>query len=116
MANPKPPATVQVGPLIYTVRVSGERAADADSYGFTDHDKSEIVLDSKITPSHSRVTILHELLHAVIKDAVGALRGGKAALLPDRDTEEQLVTAVAPWLLETLRRNPDLVTYLLADV
>lgn len=108
------PKRVEVGPLVYTVRTDKQRSDDADTFGFTDHEKSEIILDPKLAAPHARVILLHELLHTILRDAIGAQRGGKSALLADRDTEEILVTAVAPWLLEVLRRNPELVAYLLA--
>jgi hypothetical protein len=48
------------------------------------------------------VTLLHEVVHAIFK----------IAGLPN-EKEEDTVTRLSPLLLDTLRRNPDLVAYLL---
>lgn len=51
-----------------------------------------------------QVTLLHEALHAVWSTT------GLRQL--DNDLEEQVVVGLAPLLLDTLKRNPDLVAFL----
>jgi hypothetical protein len=50
-----------------------------------------------------RDTVLHEVLHCMSR-IVGLIR--------DDDEEERIVAALTPLLLDVLRRNPDLVGYL----
>lgn len=61
-------------------------------------------------------TLVHELLHALLDlTAMGSASnddGDGAVLRPD--TEELVVRALSPALLDMLRRNADLVAYLLA--
>jgi hypothetical protein len=66
------------------------------------HAKQTIVLDSRQATDYLAVTLLQEVVHAIFK----------IAGLPN-EKEEDTVTRLSPLLLDTLRRNPDLVAYLL---
>lgn len=111
----KPPATVTVGPLDVKVDVNAKRANDASlTFGHYDRVYGEIVLAPNQGPAPLRDTLLHELLHACC-DLAAMQAGGGDAVFEDDDHEERCVRALTPWLLDALRRNPDLVTYLLAQ-
>lgn len=66
-----------------------------------------------LTEDKARETLLHEVLHAVI---------GTARIPPfsaesghgEHDSEEAIVSMLAPLLLDTLRRNPELVAALIS--
>lgn len=101
------PKTVIVGPKTYTIAVSAEEIAkqDAEAVCFAKHE--QIFLAPDLTPGTERVAMLHELIHACFDDvAVGGV-------LKKEDDEEKVCLALAPRLLDTLRRNPKLVAYLL---
>lgn len=80
---------------------------DEDSRGDSRFDQLLVRLDADRPHTAATETLLHELLHCCWN--ASALR----ALEVD-EAQELVVTALAPPLLEILRRNPDLVTYLTA--
>lgn len=68
----------------------------------------EIRLQPKQAPGYERDTVLHEILHAVIQTS-----GLKTGTEWTKSQEEFVVAAITPLLLDTLQRNPKLVTWLL---
>lgn len=104
----KPPATVQVGPYLFEIifdenEVNRQAVKDKRTlYGQMEPKEQRIYLDPTQGPDMLADTLLHELMHA--------------ALIPldlDEDLEERAVSVAATSLLDTLRRNPKLVTFLL---
>ena len=79
------------------------------SGGMTDHEtlgewhanKAEIHYDPESTVPVLRETILHEMLHCILEHT-GA----------EPDEHETLIRNISPLMLETLRRNPELVEWL----
>jgi Zn-dependent peptidase ImmA (M78 family) len=100
------PKVVFVGPKTYAIEVSAEQTAkqDAEAVCFAKHE--QIYLAPDLAPGTERVAVLHELVHACFDDAAV---GG---VLDKEDDEEKVCLALAPRLLDVLRRNPKLVTYL----
>jgi hypothetical protein len=102
------PKEIEVGPYTYTVAHGDTvtRRQLGGDHGETDH--SELII--KINERASgvvRETLVHELLHA-LSDLAGLQEQYGA------EADEQWCRRIAPWLLDTLRRNPDLVDFLLA--
>jgi hypothetical protein len=104
----KPPNSVVIGPYRYEVSVD-EAAINAHSVnvqeeciGRVDRWDQTIVIRPGLGADVERESVLHELLHVVTR-VVG---------LGQHDNEERFVTAMAPTLLDALRRNPRLVRYL----
>lgn len=60
------------------------------------------------SPDQMRDTMLHEVLHAVVRLTYSEKAYAK-------EDPEQAVGTIATHLLDTLRRNPELVAYLLDD-
>jgi hypothetical protein len=106
----RPPARLHVGPHQYTVNVDAVRCRDLGVRGQTDADALAILLNPALPISMQRDTLLHELLHALF-DVQGTDVSDRPLL--DDDEEERLVRGLAPLLLDALRRNPRLVTFLL---
>ena len=106
------PKQVQVGPFTYSVTVDQaaiDRAGQEMSnipWATTEHRKGKMVVSPGLEANQERDTMLHEVLHACIH-AIGLNAYQK------KDEQEQLVRSLTPILLDTLRRNPDLVEYLL---
>lgn len=107
-----PPKKVQVGPYSYEVDISPEAGArakvedqNAHTVGNVQHSAQRINIDSEQGPDQLADTLLHEVLHAVWS-AAGVHVG------PVAKFEELVVASLTPTLLDTLRRNPDLVAYL----
>lgn len=66
--------------------------------------RQQILVADDLAPDQERDTILHEVLHGLL---------GMLNVIPKNKAEERVVMTLAPILLDTLRRNPALVTYLL---
>lgn len=106
------PTHIQVGPMRYTVAVD-QVAINAEGsskhvYGVTLHKKLSIFLAEGMAADQEADTLLHEVLHACLN-----VTGQD---LPYTDTQmEAVVYGLSPVLLDTLRRNPDLVAYLVGE-
>jgi hypothetical protein len=108
------PSVIRVGPRRYKVtsdrtrmgRLS--RTERADLQGFTDHRALTIDIDPNQAPDEKADTLLHEVIHTVTN--LTGLNGDW-----DAETEERVVNRLSPALLDVLRRNPTLVTYLLEE-
>lgn len=107
------PQRVQIGPYVYRVSQDGAEcnaAQVADSSQFwarIQHTTNTILVNPDQQPSRKRAMLLHEVLHGVLD--LSDTRDRKEM------TEEDLVQALAAPLLDTLRRNLDLVAYLTAE-
>lgn len=98
----KPPAKVVVGPHTYTVA----HAAGMTDFGNTNTRTQRIILADDQSPGALRDTVLHEVLHCVVAHA------GFSQEWEDR--EEGIVNRLTPVVLQVLRDNPRLVSYLIA--
>lgn len=104
------PEKVTIGPL--TFQVTDDVAAHNqgvvedlhDTYGRIRYSKGLIILDPNQTDAHKRITLLHEVMH-------GCWHLGDRS---HKNDEKAIRSLTAP-LLDVLRRNPELVAYLLAD-
>lgn len=107
----KPPDRVCVGPHRYRVRFNTDAVAAASLehgarlLGRCDTEACTIVVDPRLAGTMQRETLTHEVLHACM-DVIGA--GDDLG----HDTEERVVRRLAPVLLDVLRRNPGLVSWL----
>lgn len=104
------PDRVQIGPLIYTVTddeaTYNKTAADEETslWGKISYGKGTLVLCPDQNDAHKRLALLHEVLHGVWH-------------LHDKthESDEDVLRSLTADLLDTLRRNPELVAYLTAD-
>lgn len=103
MSN-KPPKYIYIGPYRYVISASNKLGEPDDLDGMTDTSRGKIILRKRLSFTRKRETLLHEILHAVWD--VCALKN---------DNEEDMVTRIAPILLDTLRRNLDLVDWLVEE-
>ena len=103
------PATVQIGPLIYTINDDKARynevavEQECSLWGRIFYGTAEIVLcPTDQNDQHKRLALLHECLHGVWH-------------LHDKthENDEAFLRSMSADLLDTLRRNPDLVAYLM---
>jgi hypothetical protein len=104
------PDHVDLGPHRYTIDASHEAATllrEDGSNGDSRPDRHLIRLDIDRPHTAVAVTLLHELVHC-------AWQHTNLRVDHDPDHEERIVTALAPLLLEAVRRNPTLTAYLTA--
>jgi hypothetical protein len=81
---------------------------DLDPFGRTLHADAQINVRSTQAPPAMRDTVLHEVLHAILW--VSGLAFNEQM---SEETEERIIRNLTPWLLDLLRKNPKLITYLL---
>lgn len=104
------PRSIIIGPLVYTVKddeASHAREVWKSSkggWGAINYGPGEIVLDPEQNTAHKRASLLHEILH-----------GCWHLTDPQIEGEEAAIRILSLPLLDTLRRNPDLVAYLVAS-
>lgn len=112
MITTLPPTSVEVGPFVYAVNVDPAAHArvcrqenEPALSGHHDPIGLTISLDPEQHQSAARDSLLHEILHAVT-----CMSGLQEELGVDDD--EKLVRRLSPLLLDVLRRNPTLVSWL----
>jgi Zn-dependent peptidase ImmA (M78 family) len=91
---------IKVPNLTFKIKKHNYSSID-DSYGTTDRDKQIINVQSGLTPELERITLMHEMLHAL------ELNTGI------KYCEEQQIEQFAHNLFFVLKNNPELVSYLL---
>lgn len=107
----KIPTSVQIGPFVYAVKADAdeltryEHSTKSSVWGCVRFVEMDILLEPKAQEQKKRETLLHEVIH-VCNNVAGA---------SSLKHEERFVTGLAPALLDTLRRNPALVSYLMGD-
>jgi hypothetical protein len=87
----------------FTVEYLPKRVLDRDAVGHTSTSTQELHVLEGQGHHQERDTLLHEILH-VASNVVG------------QDLKERQILALAPVLLDVLRRNPELVAYLTETV
>lgn len=112
---PKRPTEIRLGFAIWRVswdkrELDKIRLAESDTsiQAYCNYRDQVLVIEPG-SPAGERVRLVHELLHACIATADNYAPATAEATL----TEEEMVRDAAPWLLEALVQNPELVAYLL---
>lgn len=103
------PKAIRVGATKHEIIVS-EKKADLIAHrsghqyvqGALDHWWGTIILHPLQSKDQMRQTLLHEVLHACFRKV----------WTNEQEYEEDVVSFLAPILLDTLQRNPGLVNYL----
>lgn len=104
------PEHVQIGPQRYTVTADPVeharwvKADGMDTWGSIKYGLGKIILEPDQGADHMRLALLHEVLHGCWH-------------LTDRnhDADEDCIRRLAGPLLDTLRRNPALVAFLVDE-
>lgn len=100
------PAVVYVGPVDYEIK----QPKQFDLLGETLAEQATIKLRRKQSESTKRVTLLHEILHAIFWES-----GYRQIEDMSAKREERIIQALAPWLVSVIRDNPDLVKYIQSE-
>lgn len=103
----QPPQAIQIGPYRFTVEEDKRLTEANNCYGRIDYTPQIIAIYPEMSQERTAAVLLHELLHGLWDlSHLGGYEGD----------EEKTITALAPALLDTLRRNPDLVRYIMAEM
>lgn len=111
----KRPLECVVAGIPYEIRWLDESPAgdDPERLGFSDHEQAVLgVRIPRQSEAQLRDTLLHEILHAVAAQTY--LDGPAVSSFVDKDHAERAIATFSTHLLDTLRRNPDVVAFLLA--
>jgi hypothetical protein len=101
------PSNIQIGPCRYKVTqelvdFATKAASDGEKcWGWIEYGGQRIIIDPNQGEDHKRVALLHEVLHGVEDQSDQRHKH-----------DELIIRQLAAILLDTLRRNPELVTYL----
>lgn len=112
--NTKLPQSIIVGPHKYVVITDvtevlrKNKELNCTLMGHVDIGRCEIFIDQEFAATTQRDTLLHEVLHCIADSTNLAGDWGT-------EREEEVIRRLTPILLDTLRRNPDLVKCLLAE-
>jgi Zn-dependent peptidase ImmA (M78 family) len=108
------PKSVKVGSQVWEIteqkRKHNSEFIDG-TYGFTIDKDNVIVLDADMSNSVRRVTLLHEVLHAIRFTFGGSHRPHKTTSY--EDWEHYWIGLVEEPLIMVLKDNPDLISFLL---
>lgn len=111
----KRPSVLRVGPVDFRIVWDEEIAG---KYGETDVEKCIIRVASETSQPQRRPTLFHEILHATLgvygSHLPAAERAARASTEADKnlDTEELYVRALEVGLMQVMRDNPLVFTWL----
>jgi Zn-dependent peptidase ImmA (M78 family) len=110
------PKSVKIGTQIWDI-TEQKRKHNSDFaegvYGFTIDKDNTIVLDADMSRSVRRVTLFHEVMHAIRFTFGGSHKPHKSTSY--EDWEHYWIGLMEEPMLLVLRENPDLLNYLLTD-
>jgi hypothetical protein len=120
MSDPAPiPESLLIGTVAYRVTIDPDdwmriehETKTGGYYGHTQHRTAMIYLNPGATPDVTRLTLWHEVLHALAEAAMGSPEWRKLGGTKDEREERVIRTIEAP-TLAVLRANPQLVAYLM---
>jgi hypothetical protein len=108
------PASIKIGTHNWSVtEIKRKNQSDNEHYGFTNDRDASITIDSEMPNSVKRVTLLHEILHAIRFTFGGSYSPSKGTTY--EEWEHYFIGLYEEPMTMVLRENPELVKYLLAD-
>ncbi len=108
------PTHVKIGTHNWSVtEVKRKNQPDGEHYGFTNDKDASITIDSEMPESIKRVTLVHEILHAIRFTFGGSYSPPKGTTY--EEWEHYFIGMYEEPLTMVLRDNPELMKYLLAN-
>lgn len=108
------PAKVKIGSQIWEISEQKRKHSVTNNhFGFTSTSNNVIVLDSEQAPSMKRVTLFHELLHAIKITFGGSYE--PSSKTPFDELEHFFIGLYEEPVVLMLRDNPQLVAYLTGE-
>jgi len=112
------PTSVIIGPVTYRVTINPDdwmryehKFQSKGDYGHTLNIGATILINPDSTPDVVRLTLWHEIQHALFETVMGSPDWLNLGENKD-DREEAIIRAIESPTLLVLRDNPDLVAYL----
>lgn len=114
MSAPVIPTEIEITPYVFKVVVSDDAINkhayenNQKNFGMMDPHTQTITMRADLTPAHARTNLIHEIFHAIWWVQ------GMSGLAGKDSVEEDFIGMLdGPWL-DVLRRNPDLVEFLVS--
>ena len=104
------PKSVKIGSQVWEITEQKRKHAMDNHYGVTMGKDNSIVIDAELSPSMARVTLFHELLHAIRITFGGSLTPNKWNDF--FEAEHFWIGLFEEPVVAMLRDNPELVKYL----
>lgn len=116
------PESVIIGTVVYAILndptswMAYEHGSQTKGfYGATQFRQSQILINPEQTPEQTRLTLWHEILHALNQSVMGDPSWTRLSKDPD-EAEEIMVRRLEHPTLAVLRDNPELTLYLMDGV
>ena len=110
--KPQIPSFIKIGTHQWSVtEIKRKNQSDNEHYGFTNDKDASITIDSEMPDSVKRVTLLHEIMHAIRFTFGGSFTPSKSTGF--EEWEHYFIGLYEEPLTLVLRDNPNLVKYLL---
>lgn len=110
------PKTIKIGSQIWEISEQ-KRKHNAEfldgTYGYTIDKDNTIIIDAEMANSVKRVTLFHEILHAVRFIFGGSFKPGKSTTY--EEWEHYFIGLYEEPMLMVLRDNPELLAFLLSN-
>ena len=117
---PEMPDAVLIGSVVYRVTIDPDEwmryentSQCKGAYGHTDSMVAVIYISPYISPDNERLTLWHEIMHAICDTVIGSPHWDHLGEGPTEREERVVRTFESPIVL-VLRDNPQLVAYLTA--
>ena len=94
---------VRIGGVDFEARSNPELSISANACGRISVNLSRIEVEPSMSPQHQAQTILHEIVHGIIRTS------SLGDVLQNSNDEERFVDGLAYGLLQVIRDNPDLI-------
>lgn len=107
------PSRIKIGSQVWEITEQKRKHAMDNHYGITNPKDNSIVIDSELVDSMKRITLFHELLHAIRFTFGGSLSPNRWSDF--HDAEHYWIGLLEEPVVLMLRDNPDLVAYLTND-
>jgi hypothetical protein len=110
----KLPKSVKIGTQVWEITEQKRKhSVSNDHFGFTSSTNNTIVLDSEQVSSMKRVTLFHELLHAIKITFGGSYQPGKGTSFDE--FEHYFIGLYEEPVILMLQDNPELLEFLLSN-
>lgn len=112
----KIPKQIKIGHQIWIIREQKRKddtSVQDGHYGYTQDKDAQITIDAEMPETLKRVTLLHELLHAIRFTFAGSFKPAKGTEY--EEWEHYWIGLYEEPLVMLLRDNPELAEYLLAE-
>ena len=109
----KMPKSVKIGSQVWEISEQKRKHAMDNHYGVTNGKDNSIVIDAELSPSMARVTLFHEVLHAIRFIYGGSYQPPKSTTYVE--WEHYWIGMVEEPVVQVLRDNPEFAQFLLSD-